>query len=172
MEVDTMAKNNFSLKSLADLEKMADSYGTSIASFLQEQALSQYQIADVSKEEFANITTFINNAVIKDGSIIELNETSDSLFFSKMLRKYFEEFITINDLINLKNFVNDFNQDRVDLIYENVYRYVFGVDELKQGIEADSIFSRIVSIINKKIEQLLAEWFERKILYKATVAGT
>jgi hypothetical protein len=146
-----MAKNNFSLKSLTELQQMAESYGTRIADFLEEQQLSQYQIADVSKEEFANITAFLNSAVIKDGSIIESNENSDSLFFSKMLRKYFEEFITIDDMIQLKEFVNDYNEDKKSLIHENIYQYVFGVNTVKEGIDPNSIFSRIVNIINNKI---------------------
>jgi hypothetical protein len=152
-----MAKNNFSLKSLAELENMASSYGTRIASFLEDRSIDQYTIADVSKEEFANITTFINNITIKNGSEIEQRESSDSIFLSGMLRKYFEESITLDDLIKLKDFINTYNSDQKILIYENIYKYIFGIQPENIGIDKNSIFARITDNILTKIENLISK---------------
>jgi len=151
-----MATNNFSLKSVADLEAMAASYGTSVASFLEDTATPEYEIADVSKIDFLNISTFVTNAVIKDGTAIEAAETEDySVFFSNKLKKYFEEALTVDDIIALKTFVNEFNQDKTDTIYNNLYTYVYGVNIEEDGIDAESIFGRITSTLKTKIKTLV-----------------
>jgi hypothetical protein len=149
-----MSRNNFSSKTVAQLEAMAKSYKTEIASFLTEPGSPTYEIADISKDELQNITSFVMNSVIKNGKEIELSETEDSRFFSKMLKKYFEEEMTIQDVIKLKQFVNRYNKDKSDFIYQNIYSYVYGITENLDDTELGSPYLKIVGLIKNKIKQL------------------
>ena len=165
-----MSKNNFSSKSIAELEAMAKSYKTEIASFLTDPTAPVYDIADISKKELINITNFVMNSVIKDGKEIELSESEDSIFFSRMLRKYFEDEISVQDMISLKQFVTRYNNEQADFIYQNIYEYVYGITENLQEIEVGTPYLKLVSLIKTRIktivdagEQLIkknaVEWF-------------
>jgi hypothetical protein len=149
-----MAINKFFYKSLSDLKALAESYRTNLVQRITERTNPVYTIADVSKEEFEDISTFVFNAVIKDSKLIEQNETILSREFSSYMEKYFKGEFKIEDLISLKNFVNKYNKIAFTFQRNNQYGYTYGIRSASQGFDTDSFFEKIKTSIIKKVEYL------------------
>jgi hypothetical protein len=166
-----MANYRTSFSSLAELKKLAESYKTRVLPFVEQRQTSTYTIADISKEEFDNISTFLLNSVIKDSKIIELSESTFSLEFSKYLKKYFDESLSLKDIIDLKKFVNKYNKIAFSYMYNNIFSHVFGINSESQGIDLNGFFGKLTSNIKNKVKYLVdnysqpnekktvAEWF-------------
>ena len=137
-------------KSLEELEEIAKSYKTTVASTYTETTLPEYDISEVSVDEFNNIIEFISNAIIKDSSKYELSENEDSTFFADTLRKYFEFGMTNDDILNLRNFVISFNENVSTYLYSNVYNYIYGF-KAEADISPNSFFRRLVDSIKSRI---------------------
>jgi len=150
-----MATNNFLFKSLADLQKIAESYKTNLLPNLTIKQDPVYTIADVSKTDFDNISTFLYNSVIKDAKTIELNESSLSLEFSSYLLKYFDEGLTKGDIVALKKFVNRYNNIAFQYLVNNVGSYVFGLSTASREIDPLSFIGKMVNSIKSKLSYLI-----------------
>jgi hypothetical protein len=159
--VDKMAANNFLFKSLSDLKKMAESYRTNLVSNLQTKTNPVYTIADVSKEEFDNISTFLYNAVVKDAKLIDQNESTASLEFSSYITKYFDEGLSLRDVISLKTFVQSYNKTAFTYMKNNIYRYVFGIKTINDDSDPDSFIEKLKLSLNSKIKYLVDNYNDR-----------
>jgi hypothetical protein len=165
-------KNEFS--SLSNLEELAAKYKTNLSQFVSTETPADYIVADISKEELENITTFVINSVVKDSVKLESEENTNSLIFSEYLRKYFEDGLTPKDILDLKVKVNEYNSGVSNYLYENIYDYIFEIN----SDSISSFFSRAVTDIkdkikffidtflskntsNKNIKKAPAEWFGR-----------
>ncbi len=166
-------KNNFSFKSFEDLEKLAKSYKTTVANVLISENRPSFEIADISKEELDNITTFLINTVIKDSKLISDTENNYSIEFSNYLSKYFGDGMSTKDIIDLKKLVDLYNNYAANNFYENLFSHIFGISS---EIDAEGLFTRIVNEIkghfkniingyisknfeNKTIKKTAAEWY-------------
>jgi hypothetical protein len=149
------AINNFRFKSFADLQTIAESYKDTLLQDIQNRRNPSYEIADISKEEFDNITTFLFNASIKDSKSIERNENNYSKDFSRFLKRYFEEYLSLQDIVNLKIFVNEYNKIAFNYFYNNLYSYVFGVKKEADPVDNFGFFKRNSDLLIKRIGTLV-----------------
>jgi hypothetical protein len=166
-----MAANKFYYKSLSELQKLAESYKTNLIPNLTTKQDPVYTVADVSKTEFDNITTFLYNAVIKDAKLIERNESAYSLEFSSYLMKYFDEGLSLSDVVSLKKFVDSYNLVSFQYMINNIGSYVFGLTTASREIDSLSFIGKMVIDIknrltyiaensqNQNIKKNVVEWF-------------
>jgi hypothetical protein len=166
-----ISKNNFSFKSFEDLDKLAKSYKTTVANVLVSDTKPSFEIADISKEELDNITTFLVNTVIKDSKLISDTENNYSIEFSNYLSKYFGDGMSTKDIIGLKQFVNSYNRYAANNFYENLFSHIFGIGS---EINAEGLFTRIVNEIKGHFKNIINGYisknFENKTIRK-TAAG-
>jgi hypothetical protein len=166
-----MATNKFYYKSLSELQKLAESYKTNLIPNLTTRQDPVYTIADVSKTEFDNITTFLYNSVVKDAKLIERNESIYSLEFSSYLMKYFGEGLSLSDVVSLKKFVDSYNLTSFQYMVNNINSYVFGLTTASREIDPLSFIGKMTTDIknkltyiteksqNQSIKKNVVEWF-------------
>jgi hypothetical protein len=175
-----MATNNFLYKSLADLEKLASTYKTSVVKDLAKKVDPVYTMGDISKMDFENISTFLVNAIVKDSKIIDQNESIYSNEFSELMKKYFTDSLSIDDIVQLRKFVINYNNLSFQYMVNNVGSYVFGLapdfsgNDLapdSSGIDPLSFIGKLITSIKNKINYLainaidqetkktISEWF-------------
>jgi hypothetical protein len=147
-----MSINKFFYKSLSDLKALAESYGSKLRESVTKRADPVYTVADISKEEFENISTFLYNAVVKDSKLIEQNETIMSKEFSSYMEKYFKGEIVLKDIIALKEFVNKYNRMAFTFLRNNQYSYIYGIRGNAIGIETGNFFDKARTLIGNKVE--------------------
>jgi hypothetical protein len=150
-----MAANKFYYKSLSELQKLAESYKTNLIPNLTTKQDPVYTVANVSKTEFDNITTFLYNAVIKDAKLVERNESAYSLEFSSYLMKYFDEGLSLSDVVSLKKFVDNYNLVSFQYMINNIGSYVFGLTTASSEIDPLSFIGKMTANIYEKIEYLI-----------------
>jgi hypothetical protein len=150
--------NNFSFKSFDDLEKLARTYKTRVSNVLISENKPNYEIAEISKQELDNITTFLVNSTIKDSKAISGEENQFSLEFSEYLLKYFGNGLTTKDIINLKKFVNSYNTFVANNFYENLYTHIFGINS---EIRPEGMYLRIVKEIQNHIRNIVSGFLSK-----------
>lgn len=148
--------NYFKSRTITELDRLAKTYKTQLfSSIIKDELINKYEMAEASRDEFLNITTFILNATIKDSKLIDAAETTDSKFFAGKLKKYFEDQLTLQDVIDLKTFVDRYNREQVDNLYTNYYNYIYGIDTIENGIAPDSVFYRLVNTIKDLMDKFI-----------------
>jgi hypothetical protein len=166
-----MAANNFLYKSLADLEKLAETYKTNVLTNLSKKQDPVFTIGDVSKMDFENISTFLVNAIVKDSKLIDQNESIYSNEFSELMKKYFTDSLSTDDIIQLRKFVINYNNLSFQYMVNNVGSYVFGLAPESLGVDPLSFIGKLITSIKNKISYLainavdqetkktISEWF-------------
>ena len=157
-----MAINKFYYKSLSELQELAQSFRTRLSPGVQSAGDPVYTIDDVSKQEFDNIATFLQNSSVKDAKLIQSAESELSRSFSSLLAKYLDQELGLGDIVSLRNMVKSYNDSAFTHMYNNLYGYVFGIRQ-EGDIEPTSatFFGRMVSDIKSRIDYLVSRVEDR-----------
>jgi hypothetical protein len=158
-----MAMDNNNPNSLNNLTELAAKYKTNLSPLITSPSTPGYEIADISKEELDNISTFISNAVIKDSTALDSQENAKSLEFAKYLKKYFESNLSTSDIIDLKVKVDNHNQYVSDYIYSNLFTYVYELD----SDNINSLFNRTVNYVKTSIETFIQAFVNKNTSNKS-----
>ena len=141
---------NFKINSITDLEAIAKKYKTSVSPLIGNSTETLWEIPEDSREDFLNVTTFIANASIKDSRAVEAAENTYSRGFWVYLKKYFEEGLTLEEVLGLKDLVDSYNSDTADSIFKNAYGYIYG---LRDGgtLDLNSFTVKLSTILKSKL---------------------
>lgn len=144
--------SNKSYQSIEQLSSFASKYKTTLnKTFLKNldiKPFGKYSMTEDSLSRFNHIVEFALNCVSKDTAGLDKGETDLSREFSRILLKYYDKSLDVNDVYLLLYIIMTYNKKVDELIQENPMVTIFGLDnEYKQ--KAD-YFNILVDVIYNK----------------------
>jgi hypothetical protein len=136
-------------------------YKEALTGLLAAEGSSQYNIIDNTSEDYQNILTFVQNAVVKDQKLVDgvgMNGANNTAI-SKILKKYFENNLTEKDIIELRTFVTNYNKSIANKLYSSAYTYIYGLGETIP-IE-ESFYKRVTLLTKQRIEFFIQEFLKK-----------
>jgi hypothetical protein len=143
------------------LDEVFKRYKNAITGLISSETDSPYTLPLAESEDYENIFTFVQNAVIKDQRLIEGVELNglDSNDFSKNLIKYFQNSLSESDILNLREFVVNYNKGIADKLYSSAYSYIYGIGP--DITLEESFYQRVVILVKQRIELFIQEFLKK-----------
>jgi hypothetical protein len=127
--------NGYSFRSAAEVNKIAESFGTSIdaeylaklaAKYSTKSTAATYNVPDSMSDRLYNISNFILGTSVKDSAKADDSETIVSFVMGKLLMKYFETGLDGDDAVKLISYASECNKSTDRFIKDYFMTAVFG----------------------------------------------
>jgi hypothetical protein len=143
------------------LDEVFKRYRNAITGLISSESDSPYTLPLAESEDYENIFTFVQNAVIKDQNLIKGVQANggDVNEFSKKLMKYFQNSLSESDILDLREFVLNYNKSVADKLYSSAYSYIYGIGS--DITLEESFYQRVVILVKQRIELFIQEFLRK-----------